>query len=322
MVAGHCRLLSYRPCQGGTCGEERCQLKSIERKRGNRLGFWFFQTAVRVFGLRGGYGLLYFVCLHYLAFDRAAVAASRAYIRRRFPDHGALRQLFDVYLLFVSQGKSLIDRYTMTAGVADIELELIGYEKIRNFLAEQRTGMIFLTAHVGNWQAAMTALRNLKRTVHIMMRPEDNVSVKEALGIDTDQEAIRIIHTDGVLGGVLEALQAIGRGEIVSIMGDRTYGYASVEASLLGGSVRFPYGAFSLAAAARCPVAVLLSARAGVKKYVTDISHVIDPPAGKRGEREAEIAACVQEFARILEEFSFRHPYQWFVFRDMWQGNI
>jgi hypothetical protein len=98
-----------------------------------------------------------------------------------------------------------------------------------------------------------------------MRRPEHNASVKEALNIDSDQEEIRIIYTDGVLGGVLEALQAIGRGEIISIMGDRTYGYASAEALLLGGSVRFPYGAFSLAAAARCPVAVLLSAKVGVK---------------------------------------------------------
>ena len=104
-----------------------------------------------------------------------------------------------------------------------------------------------LTAHVGNWQVAMTALREFGRTVHIMMRPEDNVAVKEALNIDSEKETIRIIYTDGAMGGVIEALKAINQGDIVSIMGDRTYGYASVEASLLGGNVRFPYGVFSLA---------------------------------------------------------------------------
>ncbi len=296
-------------------------MKAIERKRGNRLGFWLFKTAVRIFGLRGAYGLLYFVCLHYLAFDRAAVAASKSYVRRRFPDHVALRRLFDVYLLFVSQGKSLIDRYYVNAGGADIELQLVGYEKIRDYLAKERTGMIFLTAHVGNWQAAMTALRNLGRTVHIMMRREDNFAVKEALNVDSEDETIRIINTDGVMGGVIEALKAISRGDIVSIMGDRTYGFGSIEASLLGGKVRFPYGAFSLASAAHCPVAVLLSARVGSKKYITDVSHVIGPPAGTQGGKEAEIHACVQNFARVLEEYSARYPYQWFVFRDMWQGN-
>ena len=295
--------------------------KSVERKRGNRLGFWFFRIAAEIFGLRGAYGLLYFVSLYYLIFDHVVVAASMAYVRRRFPDHGALRRMVDVYLLFVNQGKSLIDRYYVAAGGKDIELELLGFEKIKDHLAEGQKGMIFLTAHVGNWQVATTALRKLNRTEYLMMRPEDNAAVKEALNIDSEQETIKVLYTDGSLGGVVEALKAISQGGIVSIMGDRTYGYGSMEASLLNGSVRFPYGAFSLAAAARCPVAVLLSAKVGVKKYVTDISHVISPPTGVRGNKEAEIAACVQEFARILEEYAIHHPYQWFVFRDMWQGN-
>lgn len=297
------------------------QKKGIERKRGNRLGIWIFRSAVMLFGLRGAYGLLYFVSIYYLVFDRAVVAASLAYVRRRFPDHGPLRRLVDVYLLFVNQGKNLIDRYYVAAGRGDITQELIGYEKIRGFLAEGQRGVIFLTAHVGNWQLAMTALKDLGRTVHIMMRPEDNAAVKEALNIDSDRESVRILYTDGALGGVVEALQAIGRGDVVSIMGDRAYGYASVEAPLFGGDVRFPYGAFSLAAAARCPVAVLLSAKVGVKKYMTDISHVIAPPSGTRKGRDEEIRGCVRQFAGILEEYAQQYPYQWFVFRDMWQGN-
>ena len=297
------------------------QKKDSERKRGNRLGFWFFRTAVRLFGLRGTYGLLYFVSLYYLAFDRAAVAASMAYVRRRFPDHGVFRRLFDVYLLFVSQGESLIDRYYVAAGGRNIGLEIAGYEKINNLLTEGRKGLILLTAHVGNWQGAMTSLSKLNRDVYLMMRPEDNVAVKDALNIDSEKETVRIIYTDGAMGGVIEALKAISEGGVVSIMGDRTYGYASVEASLLGGNVRFPYGGFSLAAAAQCPVVVLLSAKVGAAKHVTDVSHVINPPAGRRGNKDAEIHACVQEFARILEEYAVRYPYQWFVFRDMWQGN-
>jgi predicted LPLAT superfamily acyltransferase len=297
------------------------QKKAIEKKRGNRPGFWFFRTAVRISGLRGAYGLLYFVCLYYMAFDRAAVAASRAYIRRRFPDHGSIRQMVDVYLLFVSQGKSLIDRYVVAAGADVIGLELVGYDTLKSLLSNGQKGIILLTAHVGNWQVAMTALRKLGRTVHLMMRREDNIAVKEALNIDSEKESVRIIYTDGAMGGVIEALKAINRGEIVSIMGDRTYGYGSMEVSLLGGKVRFPYGAFSLASAAQCPVAVLLSAKTGIKKHITDVSHVIDPPTGTKGSKDAEIHACVQEFARVLEDYAVRYPYQWFVFRDMWQGN-
>ncbi|HUI45030.1 MAG TPA: lysophospholipid acyltransferase family protein [Nitrospirota bacterium] len=298
------------------------QKNSVERKRGNRLGFWLFQAAVIIFGLRGAYGLLYFVGFHYLIFDRTAVAASMAYVRRRFPEHSPLRRRFDAYLLFVNQGKSLIDRYYAASGRGDIAIEIRGYDNVLNLLGAGNRGFILLTAHVGNWQVAMTALRKFGRTVHLMMRREDNAAVKEALNIDSEGEMVKILYTDDSLGGVVEAMKAIDRGDLVSIMGDRTYEYSAMEASFLGEKVRFPYGAFSLASAAQCPVVVLLSAKAGLKKYITDVSHVIQPPAGARRNKETAIKAAVQEFAGILEEYVREYPYQWFVFRDVWASNV
>ncbi len=297
------------------------QKNASERRRGNKLGFWFFRTAVKIFGLGGAYGLLYIVSLYYLAFDHTAVKASLAYVRRRFPGHGPVRRIFDVHTLFVNQGKSLIDRYYVVAGGPDIEIELSGFERIRDLLTDGKKGLILLTAHVGNWQVAMTALRKLGRTVYLMMRPEDNVAAKQALTIDNENNTVRVIYTGDSLGGVVDAIKAIDRGDLLSIMGDRTYHYDSVEASLLGGAVRFPYGAFSIAAAAQCPVVVLLSAKVGDRRYIADVSQVIDPPSGGRGKKQEEIKACVQKFATILEEYAARYPYQWFVFRDMWQSN-
>lgn len=294
---------------------------SVERKRGNKLGFRIFQAAVRSFGLRGAYGLLYFVGLYYLVVDRAVVSASLAFVRRRFPGHGALRRLLDVYLLFVTQGKNLIDRYAVASGYKDIDVEIREREKFLAFVANQPKGFILLTAHVGNWQVAMSALRKTGRTVHLMMRREDNAAVRESLQVDTGQEQVKVIFTDDSLGGVIEAMKAVDRGEIVSIMGDRTYGFSATGVSFLGDEVRFPLGAFSLAAAARCPVVVLLSARLGVNRYVVDVSHVIAAPAGRRGRNSEAMKSAVQEFARVLEGYVAEHPYQWFVFRDIWKSN-
>jgi predicted LPLAT superfamily acyltransferase len=210
----------------------------------------------------------------------------------------------------------------VTSGHGDIDVEIRGYEKVKELLTRGDKGFILLTAHVGNWQVAMTSLRKFGRMVYLMMRREDNAAVKEALNIDSEEDAVKILYTDDTLGGVIEAMKAINRGSIVSIMGDRTYEYNSAEASFLGGAVRFPYGAFSLAAAAQCPVVVLLSAKVGLKKYITDVSHVIDPPAGVRGEKEPEMEAAVQEFSDVLEEYVAHYPYQWFVFHDVWTSNV
>ena len=296
------------------------QKKCVERKRGNQLGFWFFRTAVKLFGLGGSYGFLYFVGLYYLIVDRPLVAASLAYTRRRFPEHGAIRQMFDVYLLFVSQGKSLIDRYAVAAGYSDIGIDIEGYDKLER-LTKQEKGFIILTAHVGNWQVAMTALGKFEKTVYLMMRPEDNIAVKKTLNIDNEEENIKIISTDDSLNGVIEAMKAIKNGEIVSIMGDRTYGFSAAEATFLGSQVCFPYGAFSLASAVQCPVVVLLSAKIGVNKYIVDVSHIIPAPAGMRGKKNEEIKAALQEFADVLQEYVTAYPFQWFAFRDIWKSN-
>jgi predicted LPLAT superfamily acyltransferase len=297
------------------------QKTGVERQRGNRLGFWFFRTAVRTFGLGGAYGLLYFVCLYYLLVDRALAAAALTYVSRRFPEHGGARRQFDVYLLLVSQGKSLVDRYATAAGYGGVELELRGFEQVKALIDPGKKGLILLTAHVGNWQVAMTALKGFGTTVHLMMRPEDNSAVKQALNIDGEDDTVRVIYTDESLGGVIEAMKAINRGELVSIMGDRAYNFSADDARFLGGNVRFPYGAFTLAAAAQCPVVVLLSAKVGAKKYIVDITHIIPPPAGGRSRRAEEMKRALQAFADILEEYVAAHPYQWFVFRDIWTDN-
>lgn len=291
------------------------------KKRGNKLGLAIFRASLKIFGLSGTYGLLYFVCLYYLAFDRTAVASSMAYIRRRFRGHGYLRRLLGVYRIFINQGKNLIDRNCLISGLGGFDIKLSGYDKLNTLLGESRKGVILLTAHVGNWQVAMTALQKLGRTVYLVMRPEENAAVKEALNIDSEQGKVRIISSEDFLGGVVEVMKVIDQGCVVSIMGDRSYGQNFTEAVLMGDRVKLPHGAFSIAAAAECPVVVLWSARLSAKKYIVDVSHIIGPVQGTKTEKNEKIRACVQEFAKVLDNYAALYPFQWFVFGDIWEGN-
>lgn len=291
------------------------------KKRGSRLGIGVFRAALGLFGLPGAYGLLYFVCLYYLIFDRTAVALSMAYIRRRFRGRGFLRRLMGVYRIFINQGKNLIDRHYLISGMGGFDIELNGYDKLNSLLGDGRKGVILLTAHVGNWQVAMTELEKLGRTVYLVMRPEENSAVKDALNIDSEQGSIRIISSDSFLGGVVEIMSAIDRGCIVSIMGDRRYGQNFMDAVLMGDKAGLPYGAFSIAAAAQCPVVVLWSARLSAKKYIIDVSNIIEPVRGTKAEKHEKIRACVREFAGVLDKYAARYPFQWFVFGDLWEGN-
>ena len=292
----------------------------IPRKRGNRAGIWFFRTMMRLAGLRGAYGLLYLVCPYYVWFDREAFANAAVYLARRFPEHGRRRLRRDVFRLFVEQGKNLIDRHAMVAGAFDFDLRIDGYDKMADALAEGR-GCVLLTSHTGNWQAAMSALESLDRTVHLLMRPEDNAAMRDAMQVDVEKGRIQIISPDQALGGVVEMMKALEQGDIVSIMGDRTYGADGVAVDFMGEPAWFPYSAFLIAASARCPLAIMLSSKTGRYSYSVEIADVLFPSLDRKGDRKGQLRKWVQQYADILQSYLAEHPFQYFIFHDIWRDS-
>ena len=287
------------------------------RQRGNRLGIWFFKTLMQLTGLRGAYALLYPVCLHYAIFDRAAVHSAMPYVSRRFPEHSALRKWWTVYQLFVAQGKNLIDRHALVAGAVSFDTAIEGYEQLETF-SQDKQGFILLTSHVGNWQTVMHSLERLDRTVHLLMKPEMNTAVRDAVQVDAEESRVKIISPDQEMGGVLEVMQALEQGDIVSIMGDRTYGADSVDVDFLDDTACFPYSAFHIAASARCPIVVLLSSKTGVNAYSVNMAEVLWPKLVRGQDRKAQLKDWVQQYADILGNYLLAHPIQYFIFHDIW----
>ncbi len=287
------------------------------KKRGNRLGFRFFETVLKTSGLRSAYSFLYIVCLHYLLFDPSARRAADAYLRRRFPTLGSLRRLGMTYRLFISQGKNLIDRYAHTVNASLFTIQTAGFDTLEKL--DPETGFVLLTAHVGNWQIALTSLRKMNRTVYLLMRPEDNPAVQQSLRIQEENDRIRILSVDGPMGGMVEAMQALGRGDVVAIMGDRPYGARSVPVRFLGDRARFPCAAFLLAAGARCPVVTLLSSKTGTHTYQVDIADCFTPQWTPGEAKEKQIEPWAQRFAGVLQTFLDKHPLECFLFHDIWE---
>jgi predicted LPLAT superfamily acyltransferase len=290
-----------------------------EGRRGNQLGIWFFKAFLKLFGLRGSYGLLYLVSLHYALFDRRLVASTLPYIRRRFPGCGLLEERLHVYRLFVSQGKQLIDRYAAVSGSAVFEVLFRGGDEVLSLIRNSGRGALLLTSHQGNWQVALTALEKLGKPVHLVMVPDRNPGMQRALYPDGEAGKLRIISPERYLGGVVEILKVLRRGEVVSMMGDRGYGASAVEVAFLGDRAWFPYSAFSLAAAAQCPLVVMETTKISSYSYAVDMSNVLYPRYQGRRDRAGQLQPWVQEFVNQMERFVQANPYQCFLFRDVWQ---
>jgi predicted LPLAT superfamily acyltransferase len=284
------------------------------RRRGNRLGFWCFGVATRLTGLRGAYGLLYIVCLHYLVFDHEAVASAIAYLRRRFPGRSRLRLLRDAYLLFVSQGKCLVDRHAALGGLR-FDFQFHGMEQLA---AAGGQGFIVLLAHVGNWQLVLTALGRFGRPVCLLMRPEDSPAVTDYLRVSSAGAELRIVSPESPFGGVIELMRYVAEGWIVCMMGDRGYHFQVAPVRFLGDTAHFPVGAFRIAAAAGCPVLFLFAWRSGERRYDVAAPLVCRPVYREGEDRGRQLQAWAQAFAAAVETFAVAHPYQVFLFQDVW----
>ncbi|MCD6325981.1 hypothetical protein J7M28_00295 [bacterium] len=288
------------------------------RMRGNRFGFWFFRLLIRVLGLRVAYSFLYIVCAYYLLFDPSAVSAAVPYVARRFPESGRLKRHLHIYRLFISQGKQLIDRSAILHQNDLFDLKLKGHEEFVELLENRESGLILLTAHVGNWQLALSSLGEMKRDVYLLMRPEHNVAVNTSLRVRREEKGIKIISAEDNIGGALQVMNVLAEGHIVSIMGDRSYGFDTVEVPFLGDTARFPFSAFVIAAAAKCPVAVLLSAKVSEYGYLIDVSHILYPKYKSARGKRGQIASWVRNYAAILQDYIDDYPYQCFLFFDIW----
>lgn len=295
--------------------------KTVSRKRGNRPGFWFFEIILRIFGLRGAYGFLYFVCFYYLIFDRQAVSSALSYIDRRFPGSSLLTRNFHTYRLFISQGKQLVDRLAAVVSqkqTFDIKLE--GYDKLMELFQKSDNGVILLTSHFGNWQIALTSLNKLGKRVYLLMREEENSAVKDSLNVGNEKGDIRIISPEQAFGGVIEIMNVLRKGHVVSIMGDRSYGAKAFKIDFLGEKALFPFSAFAIAAAAECPVVIMLAAKDSAYSYTVDVTNILVPCCKSCRKRNEQLIPWVQEYANILEKFIHKYPYQCFLFHDIWKS--
>jgi len=173
-------------------------------------------------------------------------------------------------------------------------------------------------AHAGNWQLAMTTLGNLNKKIFLVIRPEHNEAVKKALNINAKNNYIDIISPDGHLGGIVPVIHELNKGNAVSYMGDRPYGFESVKINFLNDRAFFPCGAFAVAAAVKVPVVIVLASKIGTYSYKVDFTNIIKPEYKDRKNKKKQLSEWVQEYADILGDFFEKYPYQCFLFHDVW----
>ncbi len=305
-----------------TAPDSPAQPRWSSRSVGTPLQHGIFYLLIRLGGTRAAVPLLHAVALYYVLLRPSIRRRTLPYLTRRFPAAPTWRRLLLAYRMIVEFGKVLIDRAAMgMSGLDPHSITLSGRETLLGVLGEGH-GVVLLTAHVGCWQTGMAALNFIDVPVHLLMQREEgdiDLHYFEHRGLPCP---FRIIDPRGFLGGSIEMLQALKRGEVVSVMGDRDSGSVrnTVAVEFLGGTARFPFSPFKIAAAAGAPVVVLLSHRTGLSSAHLEVVDVIRVPDNLRVDPE-EFKPFVEKFVKTLEDYVTAHPFQFFNFYDMWDIN-
>ncbi len=280
-----------------------------------------FYLMIRLGGRRAAYSLLYLV-VGYYALLPSVRRKCQPYLQRRFPQAGTWASLGNRYRMCLELGKVLVDRALVgILGPKRVAVALHGRQELLDLLAEGK-GLILVNAHVGCWQVAMSALGFMQLPVNLLMQ-RDAGDIDRHYFEHAGQECpYRIIDPQGFLGGALEMVAVLKRGEVLSVMGDRMLGEDrnGVAIEFMGGEVTLPFSAYKLASATGAPIVALFSYKTGPDSYALKLYRGIRvPPDLGRGSEV--FVPYVREFAATLEAFCQEHPFQFFNFFDMWQDD-
>jgi len=172
------------------------------------------------------------------------------------------------------------------------------------------SGLISLTAHVGNWELAGRLLaRNAARPTHVVVAEEEMQNIER--WVRRDGDGVRFVSRTAptVSLGLVAALR---RGEVVAVQGDRALGTrGDTLVPFFGHPAPFPRGPFVLARALRVPLVPAFCMLGPDHRYVVTMPEPLMVAAG--AEEDA-----LRSWVALLEDTVRRHPTQWFNFFDIW----
>jgi predicted LPLAT superfamily acyltransferase len=285
--------------------------------RGGRWGIWFFITALRTLGLRVTYVLLLPVAA-YFTWVSPDVPATMDYHRRIFGPLSWWKRRWLVFRHFLSFGRAIIDRTAILAGdMRHFSFSFDGEEYLRQAVAEGH-GVLLLTAHVGNWEAAGQLLSRIEVPINVTGFDRETPEIRSLLD-QASRATFRLIPLTGSPTDAIPLVAALRRGEVVAMLGDRAYGSPSTRLSFLGGMAAFPIGAYVMASIAGAPLVHVFNLRETGGRYRFFGFPPQRPQMPSHDQRDTYLRECAARFAKDLESIVKRDPLQWYNFYPFWE---
>jgi lauroyl/myristoyl acyltransferase len=297
-------------------------MATTRKSLGSKLGYKLLGVLFRAFG----YGFVAAIAriitaFYYLALRRTVEIAIEFY-GALLPASTPRERRRLARAQFASFTTVFIDRFLLETGHQDrFELSHEGLDEIIAAARAKRPAILWM-AHLGNWEIAAHCLRRFDVPLTLVLGRYEDERLEKLQRERLAERGVRCITVaDDSNLGVVEVVNALRRGELVAISGDRLYGdrQRHVEVDFLGRRCRAPVGPYVLAGLTGAPLVPAFGLREGRLRYrfVALAPRAVD--FSTRAERSAAISRAAQSCFDGLASITHRYPEQWYNFFEYWK---
>jgi predicted exporter/predicted LPLAT superfamily acyltransferase len=247
------------------------------------------------------------------------VAVGIDFYRSVHPDRSRVFHLLCVWRQYHRFSRLFVDRFYLHEGIP-VHTTSDGWQYFEEALATG-TGGIVLMSHMGTWEMAAGLIRQKRPHLPLLLymgkKHQEKIGafIKDGLS----QSGIRILTADPEGGSplnIIEAVQFLREGGLVSLTGDRTWSgkERTVPVTMFGREAKVLEAPHVLSLLSGAPILVFFSFRTGPKQYHMALAEPYRVQADQRSQRNKAIRRSAQHYADHLERNIRRYPLEWFHF--------
>ncbi|CAN5764234.1 N/A [soil metagenome] len=174
-------------------------------------------------------------------------------------------------------------------------------------------GAIIITAHLGPFDLVASLLTVRGYPLSALTVRTTNRFAFHSVAFLRSAQHMRVLETSS--GGLREVIRLLNRGEMIILLSDRDFFLSGRETMFFDEPTTLPIGAVRLARDTGAPIIPFFAYR---RKRGNDLV-IREPIMVPRNEnREADVAAGLDQVARELEQAIRKAPDQWVLFQRVW----
>jgi len=244
-------------------------------------------------------------------------AIAYANLKSAFPEKGAVEIKKILRAHYENLGMSVMELLkfsTMRKRYLDKYVEIKGVKNIDGAIKRGK-GLIFLTAHFGNWEIASLAVSSRGYAMSVFAREQKYSRLNDILNKNREMTGCRVVMKGFSIRGIIKTLKDNG---MIAMLGDQDAGANGVFVNFLNRPASFAPGAVVFALKTGAKTLPSFIRRIGNSKHLVEINESLELIS--TGEKDKDVKENLEAISRIMEDYIKKFPDQWLWSHKRWKS--